>query len=96
MEFQNIIKDYIAEAIEIENAGLKVESKPVSDYPVPDEFQTEMDNDPALKAAFEALTPGRRKGYLLYFAQPKQSKTRVSRVEKCTPRILDGIGLNDE
>ena len=95
-EAQNIIKEYIAEAIEIENAGLKVESKPVSDYPVPDEFQTEMYNDPALKAAFEALTPGRRKGYLLYFAQPKQSKTRVSRVEKCIPRILDGIGLNDE
>lgn len=94
-ELETIIKEYIAEAVEVEKAGLKVPSKPVSEYAVPEEFQTQMDNDPSLKAAFEALTPGRQKGYLLHFSQPKQSKTKVSRIEKCIPRILDGIGLND-
>lgn len=94
-ELEAIIKDYIAEAVEIENSGLKIEPKPVSDYPIPEEFSTVMLNDPVLKAAFEALTPGRQKGYLLHFSQPKQSKTRKSRIEKCIPRILDGIGLNE-
>lgn len=94
-ELKEIILDYIKEAVEIENSGLKVKFKPVSDYEIPLEFQTAMDNDQVLKAAFEALTPGRQKGYILYFSQPKQSKTVLSRIEKCTPKIMDGLGLND-
>lgn len=94
-ELESIIKKYIREAIEIEKAGLQIQSKPVSEYSVPEEFQNVLDRDPALKAAFEALTPGRRKGYLLHFSQPKQSKTKISRIEKCIPKIMDGVGLND-
>lgn len=94
-EQESNIKDYIREAIEIEKGGLKVQSKPVSEYDVPEEFKILLDRDPALKAAFEALTPGRQKSYLLHFSQPKQSKTKISRIEKCIPKILDGIGLND-
>ncbi len=94
-ELVPFIKDYITEAVEIEKAGLKVESRPVNNYPIPHEFQAELDRDPVLKAAFYELTPGRQKGYLLHFSQPKQSKTREARIEKCIPRILDGIGLND-
>lgn len=94
-KLKSTIIDYINEAIAVEKAGLKVKSKPVSEYKIPTEFKQAMDNDPALKGAFEALTPGRQKGYLLYFSEPKQSKTILSRIEKCTPKILDGIGLND-
>jgi uncharacterized protein YdeI (YjbR/CyaY-like superfamily) len=90
-----IIKAYIYEAIEVEKAGLKVEMKKTEDFAVPQEFQYKLDHIPALKAAFEALSPGRQKGYLLYFSAAKQSKTREARVEKYIPQILDGKGLDD-
>lgn len=89
------LKAYIQEAIAVEKAGLKVAFKEAADFDVPGEFQIRLDEDPALKAAFEALTPGRRKGYLLHFAGAKQSKTRAERVEKNIDRIMDGLGLND-
>ena len=86
---------YIYEAIEVERAGLKVPLKKTSDFVVPEEFQIKLDENPALKTAFEALTPGRQRAYLFYFAQAKQSKTRTSRVEKYLPKILEGKGLED-
>ncbi|MEP6987995.1 MAG: YdeI/OmpD-associated family protein, partial [Chloroflexota bacterium] len=95
VEMENTIKDYIDEAIAVEKAGLEVNMKRTADFFVPDEFQQKLDENPALKTAFEALTPGRQRGYLLYFSAPKQSKTRDSRIEKSTPRILDGKGLDD-
>ncbi|SEA54674.1 YdeI family protein [Paenibacillus sp. 276b] len=95
VDMETILKEYILEAIEVEKAGLKVELKKNTEYDVPEEFQTKLDENPALKTAFEALTPGRQRAYLFYFSQPKQSKTRVSRVEKSTQQILDGKGLND-
>lgn len=95
LEKESIIKDYIYEAIEVEKAGLEVEFKKNTDYIIPDEFQNKLDEMPALKNAFEALTPGRQRAYLHHFSEPKQSKTRVSRVEKWMPQILDGKGLND-
>lgn len=95
VKMEPILKAYILEAIEVEKAGLKVNFKQTSEYHIPDEFQDQLDASPALKTAFEALTPGRQRAYLLYFAEPKQSKTRESRVEKCTQRILNGHGLND-
>lgn len=90
-----LIKAYILEAIEAEKAGLEVELKKNTEYTVPEELQTKFDENPALKTAFEALTPGRQRAYLLHFSQPKQSKTRESRVEKNIPQILSGKGLND-
>lgn len=90
------LKAYIKQAIEVEKSGLKVELKKVTEYPVAEEFQLKLDAIPALKKAFQALTPGRQRGYLLHFAAPKQSKTRESRVEKCMEQILKGKGLNDE
>lgn len=90
-----ILKTYIYEAIEIEKAGLKVSLKKTEDFTVADEFQSKLNAIPALKAAFEALTPGRQKAYLLHFSQPKQSSTREARVEKWMPQILNGKGLND-
>ncbi|GAB5538445.1 MAG: YdeI family protein [Salibacteraceae bacterium] len=89
------IAAYIFEAIEVEKAGLTVEFKK-NPEPIPDELEETFVNDPAFKAAFEALTPGRQRGYILHFSQPKQSKTRISRIEKCTPMILSGIGLHDK
>ncbi len=94
-EMEPVLKTYIQEAIEVEKAGLKVILKETSDYPVPKEFQNKLLSNPELKAAFESLTPGRQRAYLFFFSQPKQSKTRESRVEKCMPRILEGKGLND-
>jgi len=90
-----ILKAYIYEAIEVEKAGLKVELKKTTEYATPEEFQKKLDKNSALKKAFKALTPGRQRGYLLYFAAPKQSQTRVSRIEKYIPQILKGKGLND-
>lgn len=95
LKLKLVIINYINEAIGVEKAGIKVKSKPVSEYRIQIEFQTVMDNDPPLKAAFDALTPGRQKGYILYFSEPKQSKTILSRIEKCIPKIMDGIGVND-
>lgn len=95
VELKSVLKAYIYEAIEIEKAGLKVELKKTADFPVSEEFQKQLDADSTLKKAFEALTPGRQRGYLLHFSQPKQAKTREARVEKAIPQILDGKGLND-
>ncbi|MCL4164525.1 UNVERIFIED_CONTAM: hypothetical protein GTU68_045944 [Idotea baltica] len=94
-ELEPILRAYIFEAIEVEKAGLKIDFKKASEYPIPEEFQHKLDENPALKAAFEALTPGRQKGYLLYFSAAKQSKSRTARVEKYTQRILDGKGIRD-
>lgn len=94
-EQTTILRAYIFEAIQIEKAGLKVNLKKTDEFIVADEFQSKLNTIPALKAAFEALTPGRQKAYLLHFAQPKQSSTREARVEKWMPQILNGKGLND-
>src|ERR1700744_182948 len=96
VELESILKSYIFEAIEVEKAGLKVELKKTADFAIPHEFQSKLDHIPALKTAFEALTPGRQRGYLFHFSQPKQSKTRETRVEKYIPQILAGRGLDDE
>lgn len=89
------IKAYIQEAIDVEKAGLKVKLKKTSDFKIPEEFQSKLDKTPALKKAFAALTPGRQRGYIFHFSQPKLSKTREARVEKCMPLILKGKGLTD-
>jgi uncharacterized protein YdeI (YjbR/CyaY-like superfamily) len=89
------IKAYIHEAIEIEKSGLKVPLKKTKEFPMPEEFKNKLDESLALKTAFEALTPGRQRGYLLHFSAPKQPKTRKSRIEKCMAQILNGKGLND-
>lgn len=94
-EMVPILKTYIYEAIEVEKAGLKVPFKSTSEFSVPEEFQKKLDEIPALKSAFETLTPGRQRAYIFHFSQPKQSKTRESRVEKCTQQILNGKGLDD-
>ena len=91
-----IVKAYINAAIEVEKAGLKVSFKKTTDFIIPEEFQNKLDEIPALKTAFYALTPGRQRAYILYFSAPKQSKTRESRVEKCMQQILNGKGLNDQ
>ncbi|WP_020538448.1 DUF1801 domain-containing protein [Lewinella cohaerens] len=95
LELEPVLKAYIYEAAEVEEAGLKVEYKSVDAFAVPEELQSSFDENPALKTAFEALTPGRQKGYLLYFSAPKQSKTKKARIEKYTQRILDGKGFHD-
>jgi uncharacterized protein YdeI (YjbR/CyaY-like superfamily) len=95
VELEPILKAYIYEAIEVEKAGLKAKLKKTSEYIIPEEFQNKLDEDPALKTAFYALTPGRQRGYLFYFSAAKQSKTRESRVEKYMPQILKGKGLDD-
>jgi uncharacterized protein YdeI (YjbR/CyaY-like superfamily) len=89
------VKTYIKEAIAVEKSGAKVPMKSAAKFDVPLEFQVRLDDDPALAEAFHALTPGRQKGYLLHFAAAKQSATRTARVEKHTPRILQGLGLDD-
>jgi uncharacterized protein YdeI (YjbR/CyaY-like superfamily) len=94
VEMEPILKTYIREAIEAEKAGLKMTFKK-NPEPIPEELQNKLDAIPALKAAFAALTPGRQRGYILYFSGAKQSKTRESRVEKCMQQILNGKGLND-
>ncbi len=95
IELEPALKVYIQQAVEVEKAGLKVEFKPTAQFSMPEEFQIRLAESPALKAAFEALTPGRQRGYLLHFSAPKQSKTRQERIEKYTPQILAGKGLND-
>lgn len=89
------IRAYIREAIEIERAGLKVELKPSEEHTIPLELQARFDGSPELKTAFEALTPGRQRAYLLHFSEPRQSKTREARIDKHAPRIMQGQGLND-
>ncbi|MGE7591993.1 YdeI/OmpD-associated family protein [Peribacillus frigoritolerans] len=92
---ESILKAYIHEAIEVEKAGLEVEFKKNEEFIIPEELHNKFDDIPALKTAFEALTPGRQRAYILYFSQAKQSKTRESRIEKCMQKILDGKGLKD-
>ncbi|MEZ4773558.1 MAG: YdeI/OmpD-associated family protein [Bacteroidia bacterium] len=95
MEKADLVKACIFEAIEVEKAGLKVNFKKIDEFPIPDEFQIQLDTFPDLKAAFEALTPGRQRGYIHYFSQPKQSKTREARVQKYIEKILNGEGFHD-
>ena len=95
LELEPILKTYIYEAIEVEKAGLEVNYKKISEFKIPEEFQNELNNNPALKRAFASLTPGRRRGYILYFSGAKQSKTREARVKKCMRKILNGKGLDD-
>lgn len=94
-DLKPVIIDYIKEAIEIERSGKKVVLKKTSDFPIPEEFQRELSKNADLQKAFLALTPGRQKGYLFYFTQAKQSKTRETRIEKYIPDILRGKGIND-
>ena len=89
------LKAYLHEAIKVEEAGLKVRLKKTTEFIIPKEFQKKLNELPALKTAFKTLTPGRQRGYILYFSAPKQSKTREARVEKCKLQILNGKGLND-
>ena len=96
IEMEPILKAYIYEAIEVEKAGLKVNFKKTTEFTIPEEFQNKLDEIAALKTAFDALTPGRQRAYILYFSAPKQSKTRESRVEKYMQQILIGKGLNDQ
>ena len=96
VEMEPILKAYIYEAIEVEKAGLEVNFKNNIEFIIPEEFQNKLDEIPALKIAFGALTPGRQRAYILHFSAPKQSKTRESRVEKCMQQILNGKGLNDQ
>lgn len=94
-KLESVLKSYILEAIEVEKSGKEVEFKKTYEYTMPEEFQAKLDELPALQSAFESLTPGRQRAYLLYFSAPKQSKTRTSRIEKYLGKIFDGKGLND-
>lgn len=95
VDLKATLKAYIFEAVEVEESGAKVPMKKTKEFSFPDELQTKFEENPALKTAFEALTPGRQRAYLLHFSQPKQSATREARIEKCTKQIFDGKGLND-
>ena len=90
------LKKYIQAAIAVEAAGLKVQLKKPADYPIPEEFQSALNANAALQTAFHSLTPGRQRAYLLHFNNAKQSTTRQSRIEKYTPHILQGKGMDDE
>ena len=92
---KDVLKSYIKNAIEIEKSGVKIEMKKTTDYKIPDEFQSALNEMSELKTAFENLSPGRQNGYLLYFFSAKQSKTRSQRIEKYIPKIIDGKGLKD-
>lgn len=94
-KLKTTIKAYIFEAVEIEKNGLKVELKKTSEFNMPEEFKKKMSKSASLKKAFESLTPGRQRAYLLHFSQAKQDATRISRIEKCIPLIMSGKGLND-
>ena len=95
IQLTSILKTYIYEAIEVEKAGLKVNFKKTTEFEIPEEFLNKLNEIPALKKAFDALTPGRQRAYIFYFSQPKQSKTRLARVEKYLKQILNGKGLDD-
>ena len=95
VEKESALRAYVREAIEVEKAGLQVKFKETSDFKIPAEFQTKLDEIPSLKTAFYALTAGRQRGYIFYFSQPKQSKTRETRVQKFVKQILSGKGLDD-
>jgi uncharacterized protein YdeI (YjbR/CyaY-like superfamily) len=95
-EMKSVLKAYVREAIEVERKGLKLKMRETSDLKIPEEFQIMLDEFPELKTAFDGLTPGRQRNYIFHFSAPKLSKTRESRVQKCTPQILKGKGLLDE
>ena len=95
VKLKTALKAYIQEAISVEKSGLKVKLKKPTEFKMAEEFQQVLNEMPEVKKAFKALTPGRQRAYLLHFSQPKQSKTRESRVENCIPQILKGKGLND-
>lgn len=95
VEMEPILRAYVQEAIDAETAGLKVKLKKTADFRIPEEFQKKLNEIPALRTAFHALTPGRQRGYIFHFSQPKLSKTRAARVQNCVPLILEGKGLND-
>lgn len=95
VKLKSTLKAYIEEAIALEKSGQKVEMKKTAEFAMPDEFKTRLQSSPGLKKAFAALTPGRQRGYLLYFSSAKQAATREARVEKYIPKILDGFGLED-
>ena len=95
VKMESILKAYIHEAMEVEKAGLKVNYKKATEFIIPDEFINRLEEVPGLQDAFDALTPGRQRAYILYFSAPKQSKTRESRIEKYIQQILNGKGLND-
>jgi uncharacterized protein YdeI (YjbR/CyaY-like superfamily) len=95
IKIEDDIRAYIFESIEVEKTGIKIQFRK-NPEPIPEELEAKLENDPILKTAFEALTPGRQRSYILHFSQPKQSKTRISRIEKCEPMILSGIGLHDK
>jgi len=92
---EKTLKAYVKDAIALEKSGAKVEMKKTTEFSFPEELERKMDDTPALRAAFEQLTPGRQRAYLLHFSSAKQASTRESRIEKCMQRILDGKGLND-
>src|ERR1051325_141194 len=96
VKLRPVLKAYIKEAVAAESAGLKVNFKKTGEFAIPPEFKSRLDENPGLKTSFKALTPGRQRAYILYFSQPKQSKTRESRVEKCVPEILVGKGRSEE
>jgi uncharacterized protein YdeI (YjbR/CyaY-like superfamily) len=89
------VETYVREAIEVERAGLKVQRKKTEDFELPEEFESKLAKNAKLRAAFAALTPGRQRGYIFHFSQPKLSTTRAARVDKHIPRILEGLGLDD-
>ncbi|MEQ8879154.1 MAG: YdeI/OmpD-associated family protein [Cyclobacteriaceae bacterium] len=93
-DLEQTLREYIYEAIEVERLGLKVEFKK-NPEPMPEELEIRLEEDPQLKSAFYALTPGRQRGYIIHFSQPKQSKTRETRIEKCIPKIMEGKGFFD-
>ena len=93
---KSTLKEYVYEAIEVEKAGLKVQFKTVDEFEVPEEFQQVLSKNKQLKKAFQLLTPGRQRAYLLHFSQPKQSTTRQARIEKCIPKIMKGKGMNEQ
>jgi uncharacterized protein YdeI (YjbR/CyaY-like superfamily) len=95
VQLENDIKSFIQEAIEIEKKGLKVTFKKAEEYELPEELKQRFEEDPNFEQAFRALTPGRQRGFILHFSQPKQSATRISRIDKCTDMIFSGKGLND-
>src|SRR5581483_8561609 len=91
---QSTLRDYLYEAIELEESGRKVKLKNPADYAIPEELQTLLDNDALLATAFNALTPGRRKSYIFHISSAKQAKTRAARATRCVPMILSGRGFN--
>ena len=95
IDLEHVLNDYIFEAVEIEESGVKVEMKKTNEFNIPEEFAQKLNENPELQKAFETLTPGRQRAYLLYFSSAKQPKTRISRIEKYIPEILNGKGLND-